>query len=91
MYEVIRWIVSGLLGMAFLVVAAFNWWTVLRRSVDGPSTAPLLGGALGVASLCVCPLEGSKWYLWIPLLADYGSIPYFVLVVREVFRTQKRS
>lgn len=90
MYEVIRWIIAGLLAMAYLVIAVFNWSTVLRRSVEGPSPAPLLGGALGVAAVGVCPLEGSNRYIWVPLLVDYGSIPYFAFFVWELIRTRGR-
>jgi hypothetical protein len=91
MYEVIRWILSVLLGIPFLVIAVFNWSTVLRKSVEGPSPAPFIGGAFGVASFFLCPLEKSAWYVLIPLLADYGSLPYFVLVLREIFSMRRRS
>jgi hypothetical protein len=91
MYDVVRWILSILIGILFLVIAVFNWCTVLRKSVEGPSPAPFIGGAFGAASFFLCPLEKSAWYVLVPLFADYGSLPYLVLILIELFRMRKRS
>jgi hypothetical protein len=91
MYEVIRWILSVLFAILYLVIAVFNWCTVFRKSIEGPSPAPFIGGAFGVASFFLCPLEKSVWYVLVPLVADYGSLPYFMLALGEFFRMRKRS
>jgi len=90
----LRWIFAAPLVFLFLWAAAFNLWVVVlicRNALTGarkrvPSFAPLLGGVAGAFGLHLCPVEGVSSYAWLALVAEVGSLPYFLVLLPLLLR-----
>jgi len=52
---------------------------ILRR--DAESWVPFIGGILGAIALAFLPVEEAASYWWVPLIADWGSIPGTVFAI----------
>ena len=67
--------VGSALIAAFVIVAAFNAWTVLNyiRAEKHASAIPVVGGAAGAVGSRL--LHGTESLWWLPLLLDYGCVP----------------
>lgn len=84
----LRWILAVPFLFLFLWAATFNLWVVVlicRNAITGerkraPSLSPFIGGVAGAVGLYLCPVEGASRYAWLALVADVGSLPYFVLI-----------
>jgi hypothetical protein len=82
-------------------VSAYNNWIafklyVLRR--DAESWIPFVGGISGVLALAFLPVEGAASYWWVPLIADWGSIPgtifaiaFHLLYYRDIYGKPDRN
>ena len=85
-FEIIRWVIAGILGAFFLALAIFNGWALgwrqwVRRELEGISPAPIIGGLSGFSSIMVMPIEsiGTRVaFAWIPLVLDLGTLPYLL-------------
>jgi hypothetical protein len=93
----IQWIifvstlVLSLLGAAFNGIIAWREW--YEKESDGPSAAPLIFGAIGVVAVLSAPfgeLSERIPFLWIPIVFDYGTGPYFLLVAYTLLTEKKR-
>lgn len=89
----VQWLIFLPTLLLFAVAAFFNasiaWRIWVRRETDGPSTAPLIGGLIGMVAVLAAPfgeLSQRLPFLWVPLLLDYGSGPYFLMVVYYLLR-----
>lgn len=85
---IIQWTLFLSSLLIYLLGAAFNgyvaWLQWIKKDPDGPSIAPLIAGAIGVVAVLSAPigeLTDRIPYIWIPMLFDCGTIPYFLLVV----------
>ena len=64
-----------------LYCIALNW-SIVRRG-QGNSVIPLLGGCLCAVALLAAPAISVRYFAWLPLLADPGSIPLILLNIRQ--------
>lgn len=85
---IIQWIIFIGASLFFVVGATFNGWIAwrewIKKESDGPPLAPLIAGAVGVIAVLVAPfgeLSERLPYLWIPIAFDFGTGPYFLMVV----------
>jgi hypothetical protein len=72
-----QWIFGIGLALCGIYIVVMNW-VVFARGMMGlyaGSWVPLVGGGLGAVALTVLPVVSLRGYWWIPLLADWGSIP----------------
>jgi hypothetical protein len=73
-------ILAALVLAAFFVAGAtFNHmvlWRALVSRRHGPSVIPFLPGVAGALALWVTPLPSLRPYAWVPLVVDYGCLPY---------------
>jgi hypothetical protein len=86
----VRWLIAVLFGFIFLCSAIFHnslylsfFITPLRRWTNPEnrniSSAPLLGGLLGMLAVLIVPIPGiAKWW-WIPLVVDFGCLPFVIV------------
>ncbi|MFQ5936960.1 MAG: hypothetical protein ACE5LB_11200 [Acidiferrobacterales bacterium] len=95
---IVHWTIFLGFSLTFLLGAVFNgsiaWREWYKNVSDGPSIAPLLFGAIGIVAVLAAPfgdLADRLPYLWIPLVLDFGSAPYFSLVAYEVFKEKRRQ
>lgn len=90
----LRWILAAPLLFLFLWAAACNLWVIVlicRNAITGerkrvPSFGPFIGGVAGVVGLYLCPVEVVSSYAWFALVADVGSLPYFLLMLPLLLR-----
>lgn len=95
--EIFRWIAAGIMALLFLLLAYFNGAVFVHGfflKKDTPSWVPLLGGAMGAGALAVCPVPGTEWWWWAPLLLDYGCVLGFAhtgwYYLREHLKKKKK-
>ena len=77
--EWLLWLVAGVAGLSAAYVMTMNWiivgtacFTKFRRT---SSWVPLVGGVLGAISMLCIPIDGVAKWAWIPLIADWGTVP----------------
>jgi uncharacterized membrane protein YeaQ/YmgE (transglycosylase-associated protein family) len=94
---IVQWVVFSGFSLAFLVGATYNGLIAYRelweKNSDGSSFAPLIFGIIGALAVLSAPfgeLSERLPYLWLPLVIDCGTGPYFVLVILYVIRDRKR-
>ncbi len=85
---IVQWVIFSGFSLAFLVGATYNgliayreWW---EKNSDGSSFAPLIFGVIGALAVLSAPfgeLSDRLSYLWLPVVLDCGSGPYFLYVV----------
>ena len=79
-----RWILFVLFMILFVWASLFNWSVCIRMYIlhqdHVPSVAPLAGGIAGVTALLLCPLAEASRLAWVPLLVDYGTVPWFAML-----------
>jgi len=95
---IIQWIAFIVALLAYAVGAVFNglvgWRVWIRDESDGPSVAPFLFGLIGIGAVLVAPfgeLSDRLPWLWLPLLLDYGSGPYLLLILIYLLRGSDRQ
>lgn len=74
----VSWVFGGLLIFIAIWCTALNWVVFWRRYVlhqNASSWVPLLGGLAGVGGVILLPVHGLSVYWFVPLLADWGSVP----------------
>ena len=79
--ETLRWIATVVLAGAFIGLATFNWRTLfayLTKQAEEVTPVPALAAGIGVLALLTCPTQGSFDFWWIPLVIDFGTLPYVV-------------
>lgn len=77
-----RWMGLIFFTTLFAWASIFNWSVFLRASIlrrpHVPSVAPNAGGLAGFIAAILCPIDGISRFAWVPLLADYGTLPWLV-------------
>lgn len=90
--EIARWVLTALLGLAWLGLAATNANLFFGRAqgegVRRPSMVPLAGGLVALLAVAVCPVESKQkwWAAAAVLLLDMGSAPYLVMALIALTR-----
>ncbi len=88
------WFFASLCLIGFLLFASYNGfiaWCQFVLSAPSPSFAPVFGGCLGVGAILAAPL--GVWtdrlpYVLIPLVLDFGALPYVALFVWDCLRNR---
>jgi hypothetical protein len=88
------WLISLVLLALFFWLAGMNavvFWQsmVLRKKTS--SWIPLLGGVFGALALLSMPMQGVRWYWWLPLILDWGSLPGILFSVAYTFTRAKSN
>jgi hypothetical protein len=75
-----RLIAFAALAFVFGWLALANLLIVVNRRITGNeiSPIPLAGGLSGAAAVLAFPLPEYHAWVWLPLLADVGTVPYLV-------------
>ena len=86
------WTLAVILFLFFLWIGAMNtvviplhWWLYKKHS----SMVPLLGGLLGTVALIIVPLDGARFWWWVPLIVDLGSAPLMVATFIDWLRRRR--
>jgi hypothetical protein len=87
MVDLLRWACGSVLAVVCVVVSGANWMIPLTRTRTRP--VPFTGGVAGVLALLVLPARVADWW-WLPLAADYGSMPYLLLRAAGVVKDARR-
>ncbi len=94
MTDLPAWIFASLCLIGFMLYACYNGliaWCQFVLSESARSYAPVIGGCLGVGAILAAPL--GAWtdrlpYVLIPLVLDFGALPYLALFVRDCLRNR---
>jgi hypothetical protein len=71
------------LGNAYTIIASLFY----KRHV---SAVPFVGGVVGSIGVLVLPIFQLKSFWWVPLVADYGCVPIFIVFfVVHAVRTKR--
>ena len=88
-----EWIAPGFLIALFGICALINPILFVRREIlkrpNAPSLVPVIGGLLGVWGFSLAPATLLSRYPWLPLLADFGTIPWLIYVFWKVWRERR--
>ncbi|HSY43748.1 MAG TPA: hypothetical protein VK811_07535 [Candidatus Acidoferrum sp.] len=91
--NITQWIIPALLIFIFVVFAIINPILVVRREIlkrkNAPSLLPFIGGLIGVFGFLLAPHHVLLRQAWIPLLADFGSLPWLIYVFWAVHRERR--
>ncbi len=89
-----EWIAPGSLILFFGLCAILNLILFVRRVLlkrpNVPSLLPIVGGVLGVWGFYLAPVEFLSRHAWLPLLLDFGTIPWTSFVFWKVWRENRR-
>jgi hypothetical protein len=88
--QLLRWGVSGLLGVYGIFQILANWYTVISGAIrkESYSLILLLGGIAAGLAIIICPATTHLFYFaWVPLLLDPGCLS---LLVACCFSTDKK-
>jgi hypothetical protein len=82
MSEVLLWLVSGLLGLLWLVIWAVNGWLacrmLFRGNFDAPSPLPIVGTLAGVVAAVLLPVGTLRDRIWLWALAYSAELVLLV-------------
>jgi ADP-ribosyl-[dinitrogen reductase] hydrolase len=95
--ELSRWVAAGLFASLFIVVAATNVHVMfiaprrLAEGARGPSPVPMVGGFFGVIACLTAPEPTVRWFAWLPLLLDPGSVYLVALALQALRREEEQA
>ena len=84
---VVRWVLTIVLGLLWLLIAVYNasltWREWVRREDRVPSIIPVVGGFFAYTAAVACPWDSPLVGLlfWLALILDVGSLPLLVLFI----------
>ena len=67
-----------IIGSTFIAFNAIVFWLTVVRKEHASSVAPIFGGVLAAAGIVILPVGESWKWLWIPLVIDWGGLPFFL-------------
>jgi len=67
-----------IIGSTFIAFNAMIFWLTVVRKEHASSVAPIFGGVLAAAGIAILPVSESWKWLWIPLVIDWGGLPFFL-------------
>ena len=74
------------------VLIGFNLWifwlTVIRKE-PASSIAPIFGGLIAAIGIVTLPVTGSWKWAWIPLVIDWGGLPFYLYAKFSTHPSQK--
>lgn len=73
----LRWAASSILLFMGGWIIVINWTAPKRPK--GRSLIPVIGGLFVAISFAVAPIDVLQGIWWLPLIADLGSAPLFVM------------
>jgi hypothetical protein len=92
--SIIHWLTPGSLIFVFVVFAVANPIMFVRREIlkrePAPSLLPFIGGLLGALGFLLAPHPALSHHAWIPLLADFGSLPWLIYCFWAVRREKHK-
>ena len=89
-----EWITPAFLIAIFCICALTNAVLFVRlellKRANTPSLIPFVGGLLGVWGFFLAPAALLSRYAWVPLLADFGTVPWLIFALWKVRHEQRR-
>jgi hypothetical protein len=76
--SLLLWITAGLLFAVCVWLASMNAYVFFKGFIlrkKAPSWIPLVGGLCGALSVIALPVPGVRYWWWVPLVLDWGSVP----------------
>jgi hypothetical protein len=67
-----------IIGSALIAFNAIIFWLTVVRKDHASSVAPIFGGIFAAAGIAILPVSESWKWLWVPLLIDWGGLPFFL-------------
>jgi len=67
------------IGIVMIAFNAMVFWLTVVREEDSPAVAPIFGGVLAATGIALLPMAGSWKWAWVPLVVDWGGLPFFVV------------
>ena len=83
----VRWVLTGVLGLLWLLIAvtngAFVWREWVRKEERVPSIIPVVGGLFAYTAAVACPWDSPLvWLLfWLAVILDVGSVSLVLVPV----------
>jgi len=68
-----------IIGSAFIAFNAMIFWLTVVRKEQASSVAPILGGVIAAAGIAILPVSESWKWLWVPLVVDWGGLPFLLI------------
>lgn len=95
MADLPAWLFAAICLSGFLLFAGYNSfmaWSVYVKSEHAQSIGPVFGGLIGFVGLLIAPV--GEWtdrlaYAWIPLLLDFGCVPYLAVLFWDMARNRR--
>jgi hypothetical protein len=82
----VQWVVASALAGLWLLLALYNgqlaWQQFVRRRDDGRGLAPVFGGLFGAGAVMLAPVGTAQdriVFAWLPVVLDFGCLPYLLL------------
>jgi hypothetical protein len=74
MVQTARWIIGGSLMAVGLLIIVANWGYPIKYALTGKrgSAIPVVGGFCAALACLTLPKGGTRWFWWLPLIADVG-------------------
>jgi len=69
------------IGFGMIVYNAINFWTTVLRKEESSSVVPIAGGVIASIGVAIIPLDGIWKWAWIPLMLDWGGLPFYLAVL----------
>ncbi|MGB5472404.1 MAG: hypothetical protein WBQ78_02870 [Gammaproteobacteria bacterium] len=67
-----------IIGSTFIAFNAMIFWLTVIRKEHASSVAPIFGGVFAAAGIVILPISESWKWFWIPLVIDWGGLPFFL-------------
>jgi hypothetical protein len=70
-----------IVGIVMIIYNAVNFWATVVRKEESSSVLPIFGGLLAAIGIAILPVEGIWKWAWIPLLLDWGGLPFYFVAM----------
>ena len=69
------------IGFGMIAYNAINFWVTVVLKNKASSAVPIIGGVAASIGVAIIPAEGIWKWSWIPLILDWGGLPYYLSVM----------